>query len=187
MTSLLKWLAQRRLERREREEAKEQLWQKWREQQEARVAAIKALPLDEVKRRAEALLADPLHFRCIGAPPDEVERQGLEKDAPHLREFFTKYAIVEPFVGGWQVTRSGVAAWEQKDGTCVESDRIVAIATTLTGDELYAIKPGEEAIYYIDLEDPPDVESEPECDYPTIYHFLLSIDEQYEATPPPPT
>ena len=34
MTNPIKWLAQRRLERREREEVKERLWQQWREQQE---------------------------------------------------------------------------------------------------------------------------------------------------------
>jgi hypothetical protein len=119
--------------------------------------------------------------------PDEVERRGLEEDTLHLREFFTQYVAAEPVMEHRQVACSGVEALEQQDGVGVVSDRFVTIATELTGHELCATKGGEEAIYSIDLEDPPDVESEPKSHYPSIYHLLLSIDEQYEPTPPPPT
>src|SRR5438105_4404250 len=73
---------------------KEETYQRSRAVVQEWETKIKPLPIDEAKRRAEVLLADPTHFHCQTDPISQPEQRKMELLAPHLRAFFEMYSEV---------------------------------------------------------------------------------------------
>jgi hypothetical protein len=56
---------------------------------------FKPLSLEEAKRRAEVLLADPTHFRCETDRISDQERRKMDLLAPHVKAFFERFSEVK--------------------------------------------------------------------------------------------
>lgn len=96
--------------------------------------------------------------------------------APLLREFVEIYDSVTP-VGGFSHYQFTGELEPTINEQGQEDDRLLVIGH-LGHDGDFAVRPGEEAIYYVDGDDP-----ESEFAYTTIYHAILCLDRLREIEP----
>jgi hypothetical protein len=163
LARLFEWFGKRQQERRDREESEAQRRRIAREQE----AQIHALPIEEARRIAESLLANPKRWDCslVDRSLSDDEQAASSRQAPLVREFFLKYAEVAPVAerGRHQLTGE-FEPIKDSDG----NELFVIGRVDADGD--YVVKPGDESIYYED-ESP-----QPEFAHPSIYHAVICID-----------
>lgn len=124
---------------------------------------IQALSPDEAKARALALLQDPNRFRA--EPNTEPNAEVLTSLAPLQREVFSRYRTIEVATG-----ESFLSIAEYAPSPAPGFFRI---GGEEGGD--YAIRPGDEAIYFI-YATKPGAPPKVERPYPSIYHWVLLAD-----------
>jgi len=127
---------------------------------------IEVLEVAEAKTRALGLLQDANRFRCEAWDRASVPK--LDRLSPLLREVFARYRAIE--------VRSGESRVSLDDYTPSAVPGFLRIGGDEEGD--YAITPGDETIYRIEVRSPgarPEIK--PMC--PTIYHWILLADLFY--------
>ena len=130
---------------------------------------IKPLPIEEAKRRAEALLADPARFVCRTSPISHLERPKMDRLAPQLREFFERYSEVRPVDdAGERLERSSLGSDPVITDDRKLSDQFLTVGWMGEENQLI-VKHGEDTIRTWGPRD----EGE---DYPSVYHLLLDLD-----------
>jgi len=128
-------------------------------------SGIRALPLEQARSAAEAALADSTRFHVEASLPDGTE---LSELAPDLRAFFERYARVASL--GAFISELGHHTIRP---SCVLNGYI-AIGTHVEHTEL-AARPGDETIWVLAEDVPP--EDAVEESFPSIYHYLLFVDQ----------
>jgi hypothetical protein len=126
-----------------------------------------ALPVEEARRLALTILADPDKSSCEEAMSAEDWR--LEPLAPLIRELFARYQNFDVPAGDF--SRDLIKACEAAPG-------LITIGSDAFGHDEIAVKPGEETIYEVSLEQAPEenLRNLGEASYPTIYHYILFHD-----------
>ena len=128
---------------------------------------ITALPVEEAKRQAELLLANPRVFECVPAPPASGDL--LASLAPELPDLFSRYQSIQAVDTESVLERAVIApfGWDWKEGPW-RREQIWQIGSSHEHG-LILVKPRQEGIYDTDgMED--DLE---EASYPSVYHWLL--------------
>src|SRR4051812_32069755 len=131
------------------------------------------LPVEEARRRAEALLDNPGRFRYEETPPTDEDRRKLASLAPFLREFLERYSLVKAVEDNQYLSRDLEGA----------GGPFLALGHDLGFDQLL-VKPREEAIYHCG-EGRKGPEPDRLCD--SIYHYLLYVDRMNEIDRPATT
>jgi hypothetical protein len=125
------------------------------------------LPVEEARRLALGILANlEEHARAEAESADDPR---LEQLAPLLRELFERY---EFFDLSWvSFSRADIQPCEWAPG-------LLTIGRYDSGHEELAVRPGEETIYYVSLEQSTEENllHLGEHSYPTIYHLLVFED-----------
>jgi hypothetical protein len=156
---LTEWRERAKARQAEFDRRLEEFRQKWETE-------IKPLPIEEAKRRAEALLSDRERCMCSSGPVSVQERLTMELLAPHLKEFFERYSFV-------------CAGYDPSE--CLDRD-LLTFPNGQPGEQYlyigldgcennYVVKPGEEAIRILGAY---HEEGEIECE--SLYHVLLKMD-----------
>jgi hypothetical protein len=172
---LTAWLTE---QKREHEKIATQV-QQWKEEVDSQILP---LSLEEAQLRAEALLADPAHFRFETRPPTAEERLNLQPFARRLQGFLEQYAFVQPADIPEGILEDYLArSLLRETGEYGELAPFILIGVENGGHSLIVAKPGEETVYY--LADPADPD-QPTTVYPSIYHFLLARDRLSRLTSP---
>jgi len=134
---------------------------------------LASLPVEEARRRAAALLANPDRFRCEEAPLTDEDRRKLAPLPPLLREFLERYSMVEAVEDTQYLSR-------ELKGT----NSPFLVLGSDPGFTQLLIKPGDEAIYeWGEATEGP--EPDRLCD--SIYHCLLYFDRMNAINRPAPT
>ncbi len=140
-----------------------------------RIEAVVALPMEEARRRAELLLADPDVFASVESPASQLP----DVLAPALRGLFSRFESVTAVQDEAFLSRNLVApfGWEWEDGPW-RRHQFWQIGWE-SGHVYTLVKPYEEGVYNIEeLEDDDDV-SEP--DFPSVYHWLLAVAPEQDS------
>ena len=124
------------------------------------IQKLLAIPFEEVKRRALAMLSDRTRFRCVVAR-DPTSSVG-ENMGPVLRDFFSHFDSVVELNGEFSVGRLLIGDSSLRSG-------FLKIGSDFAFSEL-VIRPGEDQIYIV-------TDSEHELDgLPTIYHIIYLLE-----------
>jgi hypothetical protein len=179
-----------------RKELQEQCYREIRQAWDDWEYELKPLPVEEAKRRAEALLADPHCFLCEEVPPTEEDRRKLEPLSPLLREFFQRYSRVtvmyaDDWLGDEWLDRN-IRVWNNRHETLKrygmldatgrdewlarivqEPDSPFLSVGGVHDQNTVLVRPGEEEIYvYGEATSDPG----PKLRCATVYHYLLKLD-----------
>lgn len=134
---------------------------------------INPLPVEEAKRRAEVLLADRTRFECQEAPPQPSEAVRLQELAPQVRSVFEGYSRVHLLPGGFNLERRAI------EPSLMGHDLIV-IGFSGREHEHLAVRPGEEAVFYV-VEDGGENDEQPWIHaFSSVYHCVLYFDREWE-------
>lgn len=167
---LIRWWSD---QKREQEEIRQRL------QQRSEYVRTEILPLSiaTARQRAEALLADRTRFRCDKRFREKIEPSRLAVLAPLLREFFERYAFVQPADQAEGSAEEYLTMGIKGEELGLDETDLVPIGLVEGGHAYVAVKPGSETVYEVDdLCDPErGIHS-----YPSIYHYLLARDRYYE-------
>lgn len=126
------------------------------------VEAVKSIPLDEAKDRAEALFGQPCGF-SRSAPTDKTPIPSL---SPGLQEFFASHGEITAEGGEVAIGRQDIQPYGHDKSF---------IRLGQDGEHTHlAAKPGNDAVYVLADDVPKGKQVEDE--FPSIYHYLLFVD-----------
>lgn len=125
---------------------------------------IMAMPLEEARRQAEFLLADPQKFDCVSSPPTKP----LDILAPELQALFVRFEVIQVVDDEAFLSRNDIAPLDM-DGDGLSWGQPLWYIGQEHGHSTTMVKPHAEPVYDTTDGDPP---SEP---YPSVYHWLLWV------------
>lgn len=131
---------------------------------EKMVAVVKSIPMPEAKARAEALFGQSKGF-TLSAPSDKTPIPSL---SPSIQEFFASHGEVTAEGGEVVISRQDIQPYEHERSF---------IWLGRDGEHTHLVtKPGEDAVYVL-ADDVPKAR-QVEDEFPSIYHYLLFVDER---------
>jgi hypothetical protein len=126
-----------------------------------------ALPVEQARHDALAILANLNESNYAEA--DSTDDPQLDQLAPLCRELFQRYEFIHL---PWSSFARGCIQ------PCEAAPGLLTIGTEGTGHWELAVRPGEETVYYVSLEQTPEdnLLQLGEDSFPTIYHLLVFED-----------
>lgn len=127
---------------------------------------INRLTVEDARQRAESLLQDTSQFSVAKAAQND--ERSLDDFAPILRDFFAQYEDVDQIGGPLRLSRDWIRPTAGEHG-------LMRIGDLTEEHQELAVMPGEEKVYYIDLEVLYE-DGLSERSFATIYHCILYAD-----------
>jgi len=145
--------------------------QAWRDANDERREAIAELPLSVAREQALALLADPRYFECTESSDADASR--LDFLAPELLSLFQRYETIESVSQPCLLDRNEIQQVKVAAKSRRKPPPFWIIGWEDGGHWVVVVKAGEEGIFVTD--DFENTEEMIEPDYPSVYHWLLTV------------
>ncbi len=125
------------------------------------IRRVRAMPLEEAKRRALAIITNSARFESISE--NLSNNPAIERLGPNLREFFSQFESVREINGDFIVSRKVVGSSSLRSG-------FLKIGSDFASSELVT-RPGSDEVFIVtDAEHVLDGE-------PTIYHNICLLEK----------
>ena len=125
-----------------------------------RIQRVLSLPLEEVKQRALALIADPRRFRSVRV--NLSDNPEIQKLGPILKDFFSEFESLEQIGGDFSASRPAVGESSLRPG-------FLKIGSDFAHSE-FVVRPRQDEVFIV-------TDAEHVLDgLPTIYHNIYLLE-----------